>query len=806
MDRGQLGQLTTSRVDRAGGQPDRGMGSFSRKDGTKPIYGPHTLTEDYQAHRDSSHQARLYEESVGFPNLANDRFVQEQARYAVNTGLKGVFHTMEFLRNKWLVLYRLYRGELVPDVDYGNLPIHSPEPYKIVETLHPRLMRTLFGAEQWFKLYGEEAEHDENTKAQEALCRHQFRVMKHYDKASRFVRDGLIYGTAIQKTYWKQERREMRYRKVKRKPHPTIPGATVATLEEVQNLELTFDGNNVENVPIFDFLAPPNASSIDDAEWCADRSMWPDYKVKEMGELGHWRNLEALRDHPGSKDSFFGDEFKQRKAYAYGVFDPHQASRAPHIPHYEVIDWWGPLVVRKENGSYETKMCNVVMIDPNGAQIIARVTEIPFWHGQKPYQAWRPIDLEDEFYGIGAIEMIARLSREKDVKRQLLMAATQLEANPMWLISDEANIPDGQLVLQPGLTLRVPSIQDSVAPLHVPKVSDAALKAESVLTMDIRETAGTTSPSMGAQDPFGKSKTATQHTSEVDMTNLRVSDLVANYERQVIVPMLDQMTWNNQQFASYSKTIRDVGSVGVSFRDRWTVTPEDLIGRFIVQPLASYRLLTKQTIVQQLTNLLDRGPIINQMYGPHAVNLPKLLAYILEHGFDVRNADEFVSVPDDDSSLLTPMEEHELWYHGKVPPRRRDDNDLRHAMMHLQELGEERFGELDKGDPQLGAKVRAHIAEHFRKLALQQDRQEFRLQQFAQVAAEQGIQIPPGVDGIDAQGVSIPGAASPDQDPTSPKVRTNEVERGDSPGGQSDRPGADQQSDAMRQAPNLGAS
>src|SRR5690606_1299048 len=108
----------------------------------------------------------------------------------------------------------------------------------------------------------------------------------------------------------------------------------------------------------------------DDAEWCADRSAMPDFKVKEMGELGHWINLEKLRDHPGSGDTSFGDEFKERKSYAYGVFDPREASWAPHIPHYEILDWWGPLVVRNDRGNLETRICNVVMVEPKSLQLV----------------------------------------------------------------------------------------------------------------------------------------------------------------------------------------------------------------------------------------------------------------------------------------------------------------------------------------------------------------------------------------------------------------------------------------------------
>src|SRR5690606_28169095 len=126
-------------------------------------------------------------------------------------------------------------------------------------------------------------------------------------------------------------------------------------------------------------------------------------------------------------------------------------------------------------------------------------------------------------------------SLEKDTKRNLLMASTQLEANPMFAVSDEANVPGGQLIIQPGGTIRTSGDPTkAIVPIHIPKVSDSALKAENVLTVDIRETAGATSPSMGAKDPFGEGKTATQHMAELDEANLRLVPMITAWERDVI--------------------------------------------------------------------------------------------------------------------------------------------------------------------------------------------------------------------------------------------------------------------------------
>ena len=785
---------------------NRGMGKVSKRAGTDPAYREHSLVENYKDGRDVDKVAKMYSEMVGFPNLADQPEVVEQAKAAVLSSLKDTYSTFQYLRNKFLIMYRLYRGETLASFGYGRQKLHSPTPFKIVETIHPRIMRTVFGTQRWFQLYGKGEEHDGAATAQEILCRDQLRVCDYRKKASRFVRDGLIYGTAIQKTYWKQELADRAYRTAKRVPDPKIPGASKVTLSKVEREEMIFDGNDVLPIGIFDFFAPPAASSIEEAEWCCDRQLWPDYRVKQMVELGHWTNTDALEGNPGDNDYAYDDPYKQRKAYAYGLFDPRGGKQTATIPHYEVVDWWGPLVIKKDNGQYITKICNVVMIQPKSNAIIARVTVNPFWHGKKPYQVWRPLELQDELFGIGAIEMIARLSMEKDIKRSLLMSATQLEGNPMLVVSDQANIPPGQLVAQPGLIIRVPgNPNEAVMPIALPQVSDSPLKAENILEAEMREVSGVTSPVIGAQDPLSSAaKTATQYSSELNEANMRLSGAMENFDNEVTVPMLEQMCWNNMQFQSYEKVIRDIGPMGVRFRDRFTITPEMLIGRFIVQPLSGFKLLTKQTQIQQLVNLFDRAPQINQLYGPNAVKMPKLYAYILEQGFDIRNVDEFIGLPPEETRLLTAVEEQELWYHGNVPPRRPDDNDYLHAISHMEEIKTDRFALLEESDASVAGQARAHIADHMRKLMLTQEQQQKALMDMAQAAAMQGIMQPDAsMDPLGGPTNAAEGGPTNTQEPGSPKLRTNEYTDQSRNGNQMN--GSDMKSNAMSQAPNMGA-
>ena len=58
-----------------------------------------------------------------------------------------------------------------------------------------------------------------------------------------------------------------------------------------------------------------------------------------------------------------------------------------------------------------------------------------------------------------------------------------------------------------------------------------------------------------------------------------------------------------------------------------------------------------------------------------------------------------------------------------------------------------------------------------------------------------------GGHGVNGAAVNIPGAGTPDQAPTSPKVRRNEIERGEG----NDAATSQAKSAAMQNAPNPGA-
>jgi hypothetical protein len=182
--------------------------------------------------------------------------------------------------------------------------------------------------------------------------------------------------------------------------------------------------------------------------------------------------------------------------------------------------------------------------------------------------------------------------------------------------------------------------------------------------------------------------------------------------------------------------------------------------------MASVVLAQRNVQTQQLINLLDRAPAVNQLTGQETIKIPALLARIFRDGYGFHDVASFITVPPEEAGVLTPTEEHEMWFHGEVPPVKDMDNQLRHIIAHMQILQTPSFQELEKKNPSIGNKARAHIANHMleaEKLGMQQEQ---ILMQAAQMGAVSSAAQ--GGGGGEDGGAGFAGAG---QQPGSPGFR-----------------------------------
>lgn len=757
------------------------MGPLQKK--KVKVSGKHQIDETPESLRDTEQQAQWIADRMGFPNMASSSSVVERARHVIRSEIAATKTTLEYLRNKWLILYRLYRGESLSRFFYHRSNFHAPEPYKAVETLVPRVFSALFEQDPWFKLIGEKMSDDGAAKVQEALISHQIREIDLVRRWEPFIRGLCIYGTAPSYVHWRQESREVHYRRTRRMPNPRLPGASILELEEVNREEIVWDTNDWKPIDIYDYYAPPLSSDVDSAEWCGHRTLYSVDKAKAMFEHNLWSNYQEVQDLTGQDSMNFDDEFKQRRAYSIGVWTPTAELQANQVGHYEVYERWGLFDI---DGNNTPVSCQIVAIQPRGRCVIVRVSKNPYWHGKKPYVTLRYTKIENEHFGMGVIEPISKLSLELDQMRQLQHAAQTLSSNPVLIIGDDANVPDEQLVLEPGLVLRA-GTSDGIKPLIIPDVSDASIKGSNGIKVDIRETTGAVTTMMGGTEQG--SETATEVTGRLNESNVRVRGIVTNCEIDGVVPLIEMFAWNNQQFVSGPMAIRAVGRHGLKWPTEMVIRPENITGKFRVICLAGYRMNQHKVMTQQLVNLLDRAPVLNQMQ-PGLIRLDELLYRIMTEGFGFRDAAEIINMDVEKMGLPSALEEEQLWMHGEVPPMRHGENLIRHVQSHTQWLSGDKAKWIQERAPEIFAKILAHVQDTMQEIAKVQEQQE---QAIAMALQQQAVGGEQGGNQAGGRGFGGPG-----QSPDSPNFR--------GPAKGDEGPKSETKSKAMAGAPNPGAS
>jgi len=754
------------------------LGHVSKRKAPKSA-GTHSFDEGPESLGDPEQHGQWISDRLGFKNEAKNPEVSARAKQVIRNELGATKTTLEYLRNKWLILYRLYRGESLSRFFYRQSNFHAPEPYKAVETIVPRIMAALFENEPWFKFIGEKMSDDMAAKMMEAYVSHQAREVDFVRRFEPIIRDICIYGSKPLYVHWKQEFREVNYRRPRRMPNPRLPGSSMIQLEEVSQEEFVADTNEFSPLDIYDFYGPPLASDVQVAEWCGHRTLYTVDKMKSQIKSGMWDNADELADLSGQDSANFDDEFKQRRSYSIGVWTPSAELQSNYVGHYEVFERWGLFDI---DGTNDPVPCQIVAIQPRGRCVIVRVSKNPYWHGRKPYVLPRYTRLDNELFGIGVIEPIAKLSLELDEKRQLELAAQNLSSNPALIVGDGANVPDEQLVIQPGLVLRAGSTDD-IKPLIIPDVSDAAIKGAERIKQDIRETTGASTTMQGGSDAASGSETATAVSRKLDEGSVRIRGTITNIEIDGIVPLLDMWIWNNQQFTSVPMVIREIGSTGLKWPTEMVVRPESITGKFRVMALAGFRLNQHRVMTQQLVNLLDRAPVINQLQ-PGLIRIDELLFRVLRDGFGFKDASDIINMDTERMGLPSALEEEELWMHGEVPPVRKGENLVRHIQSHSMWLRGEKAKWLLERAPDIYAKVVAHVQDTMREMAKLQEQQEAAMM----VAMQQQALAGP-TQGGEAGGR---GFAEPGQAPGSPKFR-------------GPAKGDEVQSEATQQAPNEGA-
>lgn len=271
------------------------------------------------------------------------------------------------------------------------------------------------------------------------------------------VFETVLLGTGVWKTrYAREERFVYEYRE-----QQTDPFATNGQVITQQKRAIIRDCPDVRHVPLYDFFTNANATTLDDAVWCAERVMLSSATFANRVNSG-------LYMMPPSVAAWNRNERGSRVLQELQKMQELQPQRPDSLELFEGwFDW---------DLTGTGIMQSIVMTMHLPTKSLVRVDYNPFFNQQKPYDVARYIKVPSNFYGIGYYHMLHGFQQEVSTMHNQRIDNNTVSNVAMFKALKGGNITEGE-PLFPGRILFVDDMNE-IMPMNMGQPVTADLSTE----------------------------------------------------------------------------------------------------------------------------------------------------------------------------------------------------------------------------------------------------------------------------------------------------------------------------------------
>ena len=374
------------------------------------------------------------------------------------------------------------------------------------------------------------------------------------------------------------------------------------------------DSPFAERVSVNDIFVDPDATSMKDIKWIAQRIRRPIADVKNDKRY----NKAARIDVSPMAVSRYADDPSRRK-----VYDKNEG-------YAEIWEY------------YDIASNSMSVFAEGSDMFLVKPMKMPYSFGQ-PFVMIRNYDVPDHFYPIGDLEAIEPLQRELNETRSQMMNHRK-KFSRKYLYKESAFDQLGRSALE--------SDEDNVM---VPVTSDEPLggvvtafpavinppefyNQSNMIIGDIDRVSGVSEFQRGAVSEIRR--TATESSLMQDAANARTSDKLAVVE-QAIAEVARRMLQLAQQFMQGEQVARVMGRDGEPI---WVNYDRDYLqGDFDFEVAAGSTQPHNESFKRQMA--LQLVDAMAPFAGAGIIDMSKLAAHVLQFGFGVKNPDDFLAQP-----------------------------------------------------------------------------------------------------------------------------------------------------------------
>lgn len=674
------------------------------------------------------------------------RFSKQQAVWITQQRQRNADDFRRNFEEKWSRWNAQYRQVQLRRREGANRP--SPEPFIVVETLMPRIIRALFSLDPAFSAVPRGPGDEELVEISAKLLDTQWKGEMRMDEVLiDFVKYVVKYGTGIAKLIWTDDYSEstQMVQELDELGRPT--GQIIGEIDSEQVASFP----ELLPVPLYDFWIEPTARSIDEADFVVHQTWMPEPVLRQLEEEGIFEGIEELQ-YDRDDGQLAGQEH-YRMGSAFGEYGrDYKLKRAGQPSPYDYDDTVAPLVKIWEYwGSYYdedgTRYPNMVWTIANERVCIRRPRPNPYDHGQKPFLSCVAHRDEDEFYGIGFLEAIEPTQLAGAALENMMADNLAMSIQQMFLMGAGNNLPVNSIKFRPFGVIPVTNV-DQFKKLESQDVVPSAINTRVHLEQKSKMLSGTTDFIRAESSEFG-GDTATEVVQSINQSNIRFGLLLVQF-KSFLKRVLNQQHELNKQFLETPQAVRLTGREG----HRWhMVSGQDIGGSMDFQMLGDEDHSNSQAAQQRFMLLFEKflgDPVIRQ-----TIDLHEWVSMAMEI-FKVPGKGKILIDPQEFKDLafvsVSPQEELFHMLNGQPHVTRPTDDHDYHDQVHVEQWYE---------FPHLRPQIEQAIMEHRQAKTQAQMGSNQRMQMGAMglLNVPPGMGMPPGGGG--PQG--MPGGAAPPQ-------------------------------------------
>lgn len=433
-----------------------------------------------------------------------------------------------------------------------------------------------------------------NVASVKAMIESQHENIDYELRLQTIAKDGLIYGTGVQKCYWKKD-----YRKSKQ----NMPSADPAGgMVPVELYDLVFDDPDAIAVDPKDFIVDPFAAELEYADGAFHRTWRSNRYVQRMAASKQWRNLEGVIDLGALAETSQFDQLRSEREAA--VPQPARESRSASgkQPVHEVLEFHDG-----ENVITVLDRKAVVASGPN-----------PNWHRKLPFQIYRPTELTHEIHGIGEVEPIEQLQEELNVLRTERRYNAALVLQKVFAYH-EGMVEKEDIGFGPGFLIGVNGDpRELLREIQVGDIPNSSYAEEDRITADFDRTSGISDTVSGAGLSSGDTATGVQLVQSA--ASRRIENKTRRLELEIINPGAQQFLLLNQQRILENREVRIPAQPSPDQPDRrWAwlqISPVDLMGEFEVKCISRStqpeNIPQNRADAQMAMTIFGQSPVVDQ--------------------------------------------------------------------------------------------------------------------------------------------------------------------------------------------------